>query len=67
MRPQASVAGLMGKSFPRLQIDSRARDGAKFAELPAQLDGEERFDMLLGMAGGNDVSTCCESQPTTRL
>lgn len=53
--PQASVAGLLAEHFPSLQIDNRARDGAKFAELLAQLDGEERFDMVLVMAGGNDV------------
>ena len=53
--PQFSVAGLLGSHFPRLQIDNRARDGAKFAGLLAQLDGEERFDMVLVMAGGNDV------------
>jgi lysophospholipase L1-like esterase len=53
--PQASVAGLLGQSFPRLQIENRARDGAKLAALLAQLDGDERFDMVLVMAGGNDV------------
>jgi len=53
--PHASVAGLLAEHFPRLLIDNRARDGAKFAELLAQLDGEERFDMVLVMAGGNDV------------
>lgn len=53
--PQASVAGLLGQSFPRLRIDNRARDGATFAGLLAQLDGDERFDMVLVMAGGNDV------------
>lgn len=53
--PQDSVAGLLGRSFPRLQIDNRSRDGARFAGLLAQLDGDERFDMVLVMAGGNDV------------
>lgn len=53
--PEASVSGLLGQRFPRLQIDNRARDGAKFAGLLAQLDGDERFDMVLVMAGGNDV------------
>jgi lysophospholipase L1-like esterase len=54
-RPQASVAGLLAQAFPRLQIDNRARDGATFAQLPAQLGGDQRFDMVLVMAGGNDV------------
>ncbi len=53
--PQASVAGLLGQAFPRLQIVNRARDGAKFAAVLAQLDGSEPFDMVLVMAGGNDV------------
>lgn len=53
--PQGSVAGLLGQRFPRLQIDNRARDGATFAGLLAQLDGDQRFDMVLVMAGGNDV------------
>ncbi len=53
--PQASVAGLLGQAFPRLQIVNRARDGAKFAAVMAQLDGSEPFDIVLVMAGGNDV------------
>jgi lysophospholipase L1-like esterase len=53
--PQASVAGLLGRQFPHLHIDNRARDGAKFADLLGQLDSDERFDMVLVMAGGNDV------------
>lgn len=53
--PRSSVAGLMAQAFPWLTIENRAHDGATFAELPAQLDGDERFDMVLVMAGGNDV------------
>ena len=53
--PQASVAGLLAQVFPRLQIDNRARDGSTFAQLLAQLGGDQRFDMVLVMAGGNDV------------
>jgi hypothetical protein len=48
--PQASVAGLLAERFPGLQIDNRARDGTMFAELLAQLDGEERFDELMVQA-----------------
>ncbi|MDC8773051.1 SGNH/GDSL hydrolase family protein [Roseateles albus] len=55
MAPQASVAGLLAQQFPCLQIENRARDGAKFSQLLLQLEGEERFDMVLVMAGGNDV------------
>ena len=53
--PQASLAGLLGEHFPRLRIDNRSRDGAQFAALLDQLDGDERYDMVLVMAGGNDV------------
>ena len=53
--PQASVAGLLAQAFPRLQIHNRAQDGATFAQLPVQLGGDQRFDMVLVMAGGNDV------------
>jgi lysophospholipase L1-like esterase len=53
--PQASVAGLLGEAFPRLQIVNRARDGAQFEDLLVQLEGNEPFDMVLVMAGGNDV------------
>ena len=53
--PRASVAGLLAAHFPGLQIDNQARDGAQFADLMDQLHGEDRFDMVLVMAGGNDV------------
>ncbi len=53
--PQASVAGLLADQFPRLQIVNRAHDGARFADVMAQLEGDEPFDMVLVMAGGNDV------------
>lgn len=53
--PQGSVAGLLGLRFPRLLIDNRSRDGATFAAVLEQLGGDERFDMVLVMAGGNDV------------
>lgn len=53
--PDDSVAGLLGRHFPHLHIDNRARDGAKFADLLEQLDSDVHFDMVLVMAGGNDV------------
>ena len=53
--PEDSLAGLIGRDYPRLLIDNRARDGARFADVLAQLDGEGRFDMVLIQAGGNDV------------
>ncbi len=56
--PQSSLAGLIAQDFPRLAIDNRARDGATLADTAAQIERTpptERFDLLLVMAGGNDV------------
>ena len=50
-----SLAGLIGQSHPRLLIENRAQDGAKFADVVRQLAGDERFDIVLVQAGGNDV------------
>ena len=53
--PQASVAGLLGQTFPHLLINNRSQNGATFADLLSQLSGHDHFDMVLVMAGGNDV------------
>lgn len=55
--PGQSVAGRLGTRFPGLRIRNLAVDGARLADVAAQLDsvGTERFDMVLIMAGGNDV------------
>jgi lysophospholipase L1-like esterase len=53
--PKHSVAGLLAQSFPRLAIENRARDGATFAGAVQQLERGGRFDLVLLMAGGNDV------------
>ena len=50
-----SVVGLIARDHPRLKMVNRAADGAKFADMPRQFGGEERFDMVLVLAGGNDV------------
>lgn len=51
-----SVPGLIGQRMPDATIDNRARDGATFADLPQQLATVEgRYDVVLVMAGGNDV------------
>ncbi|MES2959664.1 MAG: GDSL-type esterase/lipase family protein [Pseudomonadota bacterium] len=52
---KTSLAGLLALRYPRLLIDNRARDGARFADVATQLAGAERFDMVLVQAGGNDV------------
>jgi lysophospholipase L1-like esterase len=54
--PEHSVAGLMARDHPRLLIDNRAQDGARFEQVQAQLAGASgRFDIVLIQAGGNDV------------
>jgi lysophospholipase L1-like esterase len=52
---RGSLAGLIGAAQPRWWIDNRARDGARFRDLTAQLEGSEHFDIVLVQAGGNDV------------
>jgi lysophospholipase L1-like esterase len=52
---QNSVAGLLARAYPRLLIDNRARDGATFEGVVQQLAGDERYDLVLIQAGGNDV------------
>ena len=51
----ASVAGLIAQAHPDWTIVNRGVDGARFADLPAQLPAGERFDLLLILCGGNDV------------
>lgn len=53
--PSQSLAGLIAKRHPDWLIDNRARDGAKFAEVLGQLNGQGRYDIVLIQAGGNDV------------
>lgn len=55
--PAYSVAGLIARDHPRLKIINRAQDGARFADIARQLEavGEQRFDVILVLGGGNDV------------
>ncbi len=55
--PLASVAGLIGRDHPSLEVVNRARDGARFAEMARQLESEgpAEFDVILVLGGGNDV------------
>ena len=50
-----SVAGLIASNHPGLRIVNRASDGARFADIARQLEGEGRFDAVLVLGGGNDV------------
>ena len=51
----SSVAGLIARNHPHLRIVNRASDGARFADIARQLQGDERFDAVLVLGGGNDV------------
>ena len=51
----ASLAGLISRDHLRLTIVNRARDGARFSDIAAQLESEEKFDAVLVLGGGNDV------------
>jgi lysophospholipase L1-like esterase len=53
--PENSLAGLIAARFPRTWIVNRAQDGATWDDLPRQLAGDVRFDLVLVQAGGNDV------------
>jgi len=53
----ASVAGLLSARSPGLAIDNLAQSGARFRDLPAQLDAAQgkRYDAIIVMAGAHDV------------
>lgn len=53
--PRTSLAGLIAQAHPRLLVDNRGRDGALLADVAAQLAIDERYDIVLVLAGGNDV------------
>lgn len=50
-----SVPGLLSADHPTWSIVNHARDGAKFEGVVDQLPSGEKFDLVLVMAGGNDV------------
>ena len=49
------MPGLLSRANPSLTVVNRAREGAGFDEVLAQLDGRERFDAVLVLAGGIDL------------
>lgn len=54
--PERSLPGLIAAAHPGLAIDNRARDGAKFEDVVAQLaQVGAHYDIVLVLAGGNDV------------
>lgn len=54
-RAEYTLAGWLARDHPRLLIENRGRNGARFADLAAQLAPAGRFDVVLIFAGGNDV------------
>jgi len=54
--PAQSLPGLIGQQHPRWRIDNLAANGARFADVAAQLErADGGYDMVLVLAGGNDV------------
>ena len=54
--PVQSLPGLASAAFPKLLIENRAANGARYKQVIEQLQSSEaRFDAVLIMAGGNDV------------
>ena len=55
--PADSVAGRIARDFPGVEIVNRARNGARAADVPAQLvgAGNGRYDVILLQVGGNDI------------
>jgi lysophospholipase L1-like esterase len=56
-RPEDSIAGLLGADFAHVAIVNRARNGARTLDVLLQLAeaGDDRYDLVLVHAGGNDV------------
>ena len=53
---RSTVAGRLAAAFPGTAIVNHARDGARSADIPRQIeDSTGHFDLTLVFAGGNDV------------
>ena len=54
--PQDSLPGRIGQDHPRWHIDNLAANGARYADVAAQLEqAPAGYDLVLVLAGGNDV------------
>ncbi len=53
----SSLPGLIARDHPQLAVVNRSQDGARFADIAAQLGsaGSQRYDAVLILGGGNDV------------
>lgn len=54
--PLASLPGLIGHDHPQWRIDNLSANGARYADVVAQLQrASAGYDLVLVLAGGNDV------------
>ena len=53
--PEYSLPGLLCRANPSLTVVNRGHDRARFEDMLAQLEGDERFDAVLILCGANDV------------
>ncbi|MBN2298394.1 MAG: GDSL family lipase [Deltaproteobacteria bacterium] len=55
--PADTIAGLIAREFPSVEIINKSMDGAKASNIPMQLDSLEDagFDLVLLQVGGNDI------------
>lgn len=53
--PEYSLPGMLSRANPSLTVVNKAEPGARFADILAQLEGNERFDAVLVLGGASDV------------
>jgi len=53
--PTHSLPGLLSRANPSLTVVNKAEPGARYADMLAQLDGDERFDAVLVLGGTHDL------------
>lgn len=53
--PASSLPGLLCRANPTLTVVNKGHAGARFEDFLGQLEGDERFDAVLVLGGGNDV------------
>jgi len=53
--PEYSLPGLLSRANPTLTVVNKGTSGACFEHIAQQLEGDERFDAVLVLGGGNDL------------
>ncbi|MGB0757053.1 MAG: GDSL-type esterase/lipase family protein [Patescibacteria group bacterium] len=54
--PETTLAGLLHRDYPKLNIDNKSDDGLKINEVRGVLDSvNDDYDIILIHAGGNDI------------